>query len=175
MPAESGDFIPIFIINPSLTHVIDSLNILEIIHNYLEDKDIYLVEFKVKPGNRILVFLDGDQGVNIDDCAGLNRFLESKLDRSVEDFEIEVSSAGADAPIRLRRQYYRHIGRQFRFTLTDGSQLTGTLLKIVENDLTLSCMETTQLPSGKTIRKNASEKVIQFDQIKEARIELSFK
>ncbi len=152
----------------------DNLKILEIIHAYLEDKDIYLVEMKVKPGNRILVFIDSDRGINIDDCSALNRYVESKLDREQEDFELEVSSAGADAPIRVNRQYKRHIGRTFNFTLTDNSTFKGILAEVLPDGLIVKTPLVYKTNSGK-VQKESEEKKLTFETIKEARIELSFK
>jgi ribosome maturation factor RimP len=44
------------------------------------------VEVYVKPGNRILIFIDSDTSVLIDHCISLSRFIESHLDRDKEDF-----------------------------------------------------------------------------------------
>ena len=41
------------------------------------------------------------KGVTLDECMAVSRFLESKLDRNKEDFELEVSSPGLDKPLKL--------------------------------------------------------------------------
>jgi len=74
----------------------------------LENKDVFLVDIRIRHGNRISVFLDSDTGVNIKTCAELSRYIEFNLDRESEDFELEVSSAGLDQPLKLLRQYVKN-------------------------------------------------------------------
>ena len=95
---------------------------------HLEGTDRFLVEVYVKPGNRILIFIDSDTSVLIDHCISLSRFIESHLDRDKEDFELNVSSAGLDQPYRMVRQYIKNIGREVAVTLPDGQRITGTLI-----------------------------------------------
>ena len=60
----------------------------------------YLVDVVIKPGNLIVVEIDNDEAVSIDDCAELSRYLEEHLDRDVEDYELEVGSAGITSPFK---------------------------------------------------------------------------
>jgi len=154
--------------------VIDNFKLLEIIDAYLEGTPFFLVELKVKTGNRIMVFIDGDQGVTIDDCANLSRYIESKLDRNVEDYSLEVSSAGADAPLKFKRQYPKHVGRTLRLKLRDNIELQGELTAVNESGIIVKTLEKQKTPEGKQKRVTV-EKGLSFDDILEARIELSFK
>lgn len=115
--------------SPSLLpDMIDKLHILEIVDNELsKSEDKFVVGLKVTSDNRIFVDIDGDNGVNIDDCIALSRAIESQLDRDVEDFELNVSSAGADSPLKMPRQYRRHIGRELAVVMPDGERLQGEL------------------------------------------------
>ncbi len=67
----------------------------------LEGTDRFVVDVLVRDGNVILVFLDADSALTIAHCIEVSRFIESKLDRDEEDFELRVSSAGLDQPLRL--------------------------------------------------------------------------
>ena len=154
--------------------MIDNFKLLEIIDAYLEGTPFFLVELKVKTGNRIMVFIDGDQGVTIDDCANLSRYIESKLDRNVEDYSLEVSSAGADAPLKFKRQYPKHVGRTLRLKLRDNIELQGELTAVNESGIIVKTLEKQKTPEGKQKRVTV-EKGLSFDDILEARIELSFK
>ncbi len=154
--------------------MIDNFKLLEIIDAYLEGTPFFLVELKVKTGNRIMVFIDGDQGVTIDDCANLSRYIESKLDRNVEDYSLEVSSAGADAPLKFKRQYPKHVGRNLRLKLRDNIELQGELTAVNESGIIVKTLEKQKTPEGKQKRVTV-EKAFSFDDIMEARIELSFK
>ena len=107
--------------------MIDKFKVLDIVKEALDGSDKFLVNMKITPDNRIFVDIDGDNGVNIDDCIELSRTIEGKLDRDEEDYELNVSSAGADSPLKMPRQYQRHIGRELSVVTFDGERMEGVL------------------------------------------------
>ena len=74
--------------------MIDKKIVSGIVNEWLEDKDYFLGDGSVSPDDKIVVEIDHAEGVWIDDCVELSRFIESKLDREEEDYELEVGSAG---------------------------------------------------------------------------------
>ena len=117
--------------------MIDKLKVLEIVRDTLEGSDKYLVNLKITTDNRIYIDLDGDNGINIDDCIEVSRAVESQLDREVEDFELQVSSAGADSPLKMPRQYQRHIGRRLEIVMMDGREMEATLQEADDKGITV--------------------------------------
>ena len=117
--------------------MIDKLKVLEIVTDALEGTDKYVVNLKITTDNRIYVDLDGDNGITIDDCIAISRTVNEQLDRDVEDYELQVSSAGADSPLKMPRQYKRHIGRRLAITLMDGRELEATLQEADESQITV--------------------------------------
>lgn len=115
----------------------DKYKVLDIVSNALEGSDKFLVSMKITPDNRIFVDIDGDNGINIDDCIALHRQIESQLDRDEEDYELNVSSAGADSPLKLPRQYRRHVGRTLAVETMEGEHLEGTLAEADGQQFTL--------------------------------------
>ncbi|MBR6440789.1 MAG: ribosome assembly cofactor RimP, partial [Bacteroidales bacterium] len=107
--------------------MIEKIKILELVNNALDGSDKFLVSLKITPDNRIFVDIDGDNGINVDDCIELSRAIESQLDRDEEDFELNVSSAGADQPLKLTRQYRKNIGRDVEVVYLDGEKVEGEL------------------------------------------------
>lgn len=105
-----------------------------------EEPSLFIVGLKLKgnPGNqRLTIWLDGDQGVTIDQCGWVSRQLSAWLEEKdiIEGkYHLEVSSAGVDFPLQLRRQYVKNTGRSLKVTLRDGSSLHGEL-KAVKDDL----------------------------------------
>jgi ribosome maturation factor RimP len=97
------------------------------IEEHLAGSDRFLVDMTVKSGNRILVFIDSDTSVLIEHCITLSKFIESQLDRDVEDFELNVSSAGLDHPYKHLRQYVKNVGRDVAVSLNDGRKIEGIL------------------------------------------------
>ncbi|HPB02972.1 MAG: ribosome assembly cofactor RimP [Bacteroidales bacterium] len=102
------------------------------------DEKIFPVSVNIRQGNRILVLLDGDTGVTIHDCVRVSRFIENRLDREKEDFELEVSSFGVGNPLVLPRQYINNINRSAKVTLNDQSVITGTIVAANENSFTIA-------------------------------------
>ena len=143
--------------------------IAEYVEVFLRGTDKFLVDVLLKPGNRVYVFIDGDHGVTIDDCVRVSRMLENSLDRESEDFELNVSSAGADQPLRMPRQYPKNIGRSLHIKLADEKELKGKLMSTDENGITL-------LTEGDKKKKIAPvETHILFQSIVEAKVIISFK
>jgi len=140
----------------------------ELINEHYQDTEKFLVDVQVKPTNKILVFIDGDHSINIDDCRELTKYIESKIDRDREDYELTVSSAGADQPIRMPRQFLKHVGRELEVKTNEGVLISGKLIKADENSIELE-----HNPMKKQPQKPNT--VIPFSEIKEAKVKLSFK
>ena len=70
--------------------MIEKRTVCQIVEEWLEDKDYFLVEVTVSPDDKIVVEIDHAEGVWIEDCVELSRFIESKLNREEEDYELEV-------------------------------------------------------------------------------------
>ena len=135
--------------------------------------DLFLIECKVSPDQSIKVTLDGDRGVNLQDCMDISRAVEHSLDREEFDFSLEVGSAGAGSPLHLPRQYGQHVGRTLE-VVHKGEKTEGTLLAADDNQITLGWKAREPKPVGKgkhTVRKEA---VIPFTDIEQAKVVLKF-
>lgn len=141
---------------------------------HLAGTDLFLVGVIVSPDSKkIRVIVDGDQGVNLDTCAELSRALGTMLEEGdfiPHAYNLEVSSPGAAGPISLLRSMYKHIGRTFIFNLRVKTKVTGTLIAIDGDVLTL---EETIKEKGK--KAQTVQNSYNWADIKEAKIELSFK
>lgn len=129
---------------------------------------MFIVDLNVSPSNKITIELDGMNGVSIDDCVQVSRHVESSLDRESQDFELQVSSAGIDRPLRDRRQYTKNLGREVKMVLNDGVELKGELVA-AEDDVKI------KLPASKKKKLPEREEVVGWEQIKETKIVISFK
>ena len=95
---------------------------------------LYIVELKIRSGNRIHIEIDRETGsVSIEDCMSVSRNVEHNLDREVEDFSIDVSSAGLDKPLRAIKQYLKHVGRQVKVTTENGEKTIEGLMKFADD------------------------------------------
>lgn len=108
--------------------MIDKMHVMDVVYQALDGTDKFLVEVKITTDNRIYVSIDGDNGVVIDDCVQLSRTIEASLDREVEDFELNVASAGLDTPLKLTRQYIKNVGQDLAVTTLSGEHYEGKLI-----------------------------------------------
>ena len=97
----------------------------------------FKVKFKIKPTNNYKIYIDGDQGITIDQCIKFNRALYKKIEEAGlypdGDFSLEVSSPGIDEPLQNLRQYNKNIGRKVEVTLLDESKQEGILKEVTED------------------------------------------
>ena len=146
--------------------MIEKIKILELVNAALEGTDKFLVNLKITPDNRIYIDIDGDNGVTIDDCIALSRAVESQLDRDEEDFALDVSSAGADQPLKLTRQYRKNVGRDLEVVTVDGERAEGTLEDASDEGIVLRTKGT---------KKQAPETLrYAYRDIKSARVAIKF-
>ncbi len=146
--------------------MIEKIKILELVNAALEGTDKFLVNLKITPDNRIYIDIDGDNGVTIDDCIALSRAVESQLDRDEEDFALDVSSAGADQPLKLTRQYRKNVGRDLEVVTVDGERAEGTLEDASDEGIVLRTHATKKQPA-ETLR-------FAYRDIKNARVAIKF-
>ena len=146
-----------------------------IVSEWLEDKDYFLVDVTISPDDKIVVEIDHADGVWIDDCVELSRYIESKLDREEEDYELEVGSAGIGQPFKVLQQYVIHKGCDVEVLAKDGKKYRGVLTDVDENQFTLT-VETKMKIEGEK-RPNMVEQLLTFtyDEIKYTKYLISFK
>ena len=107
--------------------MIDKTALTQFIEDRLKDTDLYLVEVAITPANEIRVEIDSDTSVDIDECVALTRAIEEAFDRDVEDYELEVGSAGLTSPFKVVRQYEKNIGNEVEVLGCDGKKYKGML------------------------------------------------
>ncbi len=105
----------------------------------IEDEKLFVVDVIVRgnPNNqKIQVFIDGDEPVKIEECSAVSRKLSDLMEENniIEGrYVIEVSSPGADKPLKLIRQFPKHVGREFEIRTKENKKYQG-ILKSVLND-----------------------------------------
>lgn len=99
--------------------------------------DVYVSGSKTTP--KVTITLDGDNGIGIDTCADISRDIDKKIEEDglfPKGYVLEVSSPGIDQPLKLVRQYPKHIGRQVRIHLKDGVAREGKLEAVDNENIT---------------------------------------
>ena len=139
-----------------------------------ENTQLFLIDLDFSESNKISVILDGDSGVNLQDCINVNKFLDSGLETEDVEYSIEVASAGVSSPLKLVRQYKKNIGRTVKVKTISQGDFEASLSNADEQTATLSwsSREPKEVGKGKvTVQKTIT---IPYTDIKEAVVIISF-
>lgn len=143
----------------------------DLVNQRIEDTDIFVVDISVSVANAIRVVIDSDTNLSINKCIEISRQVEHNLDREEEDFSLEVTSFGLTEPLQMQRQYVKNIDRILKVKLLDDRQVKGKLTKVDDKAIYLE----------RTLTKKEAKEglesllIVEFEEIKQAKIEISFK
>ena len=147
----------------------------QLVEAFLAETEYYLVDIKISTDNRILVEIDSFQGVSIDFCAEINRYIENNLDREKEDYELEVSSAGLTEPFKVLKQYEKNVENEVEVFTKDNKKIVGILKSFDTEKITLQ-QEKQQKPEGAKRKITVLEEItIPFENIKTTKYIIRFK
>lgn len=155
--------------------MIETNVVTRIVEEWLDGKDYFLVDVSVSPDDRIVVEIDHADGVWIDDCVDLSRYIESKLNREEEDYELEVGSAGIGQPFKVLKQYQIYVGKEVEVLDKAGKKWKGVLAEANEENFTIT-MTVKVKPEGAKRPKQVEQNVtFTYDEIKYTKYLISFK
>jgi ribosome maturation factor RimP len=139
-----------------------------------ENPSLFLVDFSISEGYKILVTLDGDNGVTLQDCIDISRAIDQNLDREEQDFSIEVASAGVSSPLKNNRQYKKNVGRTLKVKTLSGEVIEAELAQANDESIVLKwkSREPKKIGKGKETVENQRE--IPYSEIKEAIVTIIF-
>jgi ribosome maturation factor RimP len=140
----------------------------------LEDR-MFIVDVSVSKSNVIHIFVDGFDGITIDQCIAISRHVEHSLDRDTEDFELEVSSPGLTESFKVHQQYEKYTGKEITVETNEGLKLEG-LLKASDSEGILMEVSVKEKPEGQKKKQLVVKQYnIKYDDIKSAKAVISFK
>nr|WP_298659706.1 ribosome assembly cofactor RimP [uncultured Flavobacterium sp.] len=137
-------------------------------------EQLFLIELSVSENNRIIITLDGDRGVNLQDCITISRAVEQELDKEELDFSLEVASAGVSSPLKFVRQYKKNIGRKLKVKTISNEEIEALLTDADDQAATFSWKAREPKKNGKG--KETVEKTVRlpYGEIKESIVLISF-
>jgi len=139
-----------------------------------EESSLFLISKEIKPGNKIVVVIDGDNGVTLSDCMKVSRHIEHNLDREEEDFSLEVYSAGISEGITHIRQYKKNVGRKLEVVTDDQKEVQGTLVAVDDEKIKLQWKAREPKPIGKGKITVQKEQEIPYKNIIKAKVMVTF-
>jgi ribosome maturation factor RimP len=148
--------------------------VLKLLNDALSEKqEIFLIDVTISDSYKIIVTLDGDKGVNLQDCIDISRVIENNLDREEHDFSLEVASVGVGSPLKMVRQYKKNVGRTL-IVKTNEEKIEAELVEANEEYIVLSwsAREPKKIGKGKETVQKRQE--IPYSEIKEAIVTINF-
>ena len=155
--------------------MIDKNVVKKLVDEWLQDQEYFLVDIEISPDNRIVVEIDHADGVWIEDCVALSRYIEERLSRDDEDYELEVGSAGLGQPFKVPQQYVNFVGKEVEVLGADGIKVKGILKAVDGNDFTVGVEEKVKVEGKKRPVKMEVDHVYQMDKVKYTKYIISFK
>lgn len=155
--------------------MIDKNVVKQLANEWLEGKDYFLTDITVSPDNRIVIEIDHAEGVWIEDCVALSRYIENHLDRDIEDYELEVGSAGIGQPFKVLRQYEINVGEPVEVLTTNGKKLVGTLKEATPDHFVITIEEKVKMEGEKRPKMVERNLTFGYDEVKYTKYYLTFK
>lgn len=138
-----------------------------------EKPALFLIDLVITDAFKVIVSLDGDQGVVLQDCIDVSRYIDNHLDREEQDYSLEVASVGVGSALKMVRQYKKNIGRTL--IVKTGTEIIEAELVDANDDfviLSWKAREPKKIGKGKeTVQK---ELQLSYADIKEAIVTVTF-
>ncbi len=139
-----------------------------------ENKELFLLDLQISTDNKIKILIDGDSGVPLKECIRVSRAVEHNLDREENDFSLEVSSPNISDPITVIRQYKKNLNRTLQVVLNDDTKIEGKLIETDDKGIKLTWKAREPKPIGKGKITVTHEREIQYEEIKIAKVKITF-
>ena len=146
-----------------------------VVEEWLSGNDYFLVDVTFTPDDRIVVEIDHADGVWIEDCAELSRFMQERLGEELGDYELEVGSAGIGQPFKVAQQYINYIGEQVEVLTADGKKVQGVLKSVDGTHFVVSVQEKQKLEGKKRPVMVEVDKDFDMNEVKYTKYLLNFK
>ncbi|MCI6672704.1 MAG: ribosome assembly cofactor RimP [Prevotella sp.] len=155
--------------------MIDKNVVKEIVNEWLTEMDYFLVDVQVSTDNRIVVEIDHIDGVWIEDCVELSRYIEERLSRDEHDYELEVGSAGLGQPFKVEQQYHNFVGKEVEVLTAEGKKVKGILKAVDGRNFTVAVNEKVTVEGKKRPVKMDVDHAFNMDEVKYTKYIISFK
>ncbi|MFO8236374.1 MAG: ribosome assembly cofactor RimP [Bacteroidales bacterium] len=152
--------------------MIDEKQIVTVLDKILDKEKYFLVEVSNKKDN-IKVIVDGYNNFRLDDCIWISRRLKDEFRGELDDYNLEVTSPGLNAPFKVKEQYEKNIGREVEVLLMDGAKVTGTLQNYSPEKIQIEEQKKIE-EKGKKSKTITKETGIDLKDIKKTKLIITF-
>lgn len=155
--------------------MIDRNVVKKLVDEWLQDKEYFLVDVEISDADKIVVEIDHADGVWIEDCVDLSRYIEDHLSRDDEDYELEVGSAGLGQPFKVPQQYESFVGKEVEVLGADGKKIVGLLKNVDGNDFIVTAKEKVKVEGKKRPQLMDVDHPFKMDEVKYTKCVINFK
>ncbi|MGY4689858.1 ribosome maturation factor RimP [Salibacterium sp. K-3] len=146
----------------------------ELAEPLIEEMGLELVDIEYKKEGKhwfLKVFIDGENGVDIEDCSNVSEKLSEALDQEnmiQGAYYLDVSSPGAERPLKTKKDLSRAVGKHVYVTTyeaVDGEKaFEGTLAAFDEDWLTIETQD----------KQKTATRHVPYDKVAKARLAIQF-
>ena len=145
-------------------------HIRKLTEGHIQGTGIFLVDVRLSSTGRITVLIDRPEGVRIEDCVSLSRFLSNEMGEEADEHELNVSSPGLDMPFLVQEQYLKNEGHEVEVVTNEGDKITGILRNITAGGFDL---EIVSKHKGKDPETRMAP--FNYEDVKSVTVKISFK
>ena len=155
--------------------MIDKTKIQSLVEAKLQGTGYELITLKISGQNEILVEVDKLDGVDVDWCAELNRYLVEHLEADgVDDYSLEVGSVSLTAPFVTKMQYQKHLGHDVEVLAADGKKYRGVLVSVDEDSFAVETEVMVAVEGKKRKQKEMQTLTFDYNTVKYTKYDLKF-
>ena len=155
--------------------MIDKNVVKQLVEQWLQDKDYFLVGIEVSNDDRVVVEIDHSEGVWIEDCVALSKFIEGHMSKDEIDYELEVGSAGLGQPFKVPQQYINFIGKEVEVLDADGRKVKGLLKSVDGTTFVVTVKEKVKVDGKKRPVLQDVDHTYDMNKVKYTKYLISFK
>lgn len=140
----------------------------------LEGTQYFPVGVDAQGTDGFAVLIDSAAPVDIDFCADLSRKIREHFGAELDEYNLEVGSAGLTASFRVRGQYIKNLGHEIEVLTLSGRKLRGPLSSVDADTFTVDVTEKRRQEGQKRPVEFTESVRIPFADVKDAHIILKF-
>ena len=148
--------------------------IYQAVEEKIKDSDFFISDISILPNNKIIVEIDTKNGVSIENCIELSKFISAKFEDEIDNYELEVASAGISQPFKVIQQFEKFLGKEVEVLTNKGEKLIGTLISVNNDNFTIQITKKVKLPEAKRKTEITEEVVFNYNEVKTTKYNFRF-
>ncbi len=150
-------------------------NISNLIDNYINENNLFIVEITISADNDIEIIIDSFNTVTLDNCTKISRIIDQNVDREMFDYSLTVSSSGLDMPLKILKQYQKYIDKEVSIVFKTGKKIVAKLLSASEERIEIEYTSKVKIEGQKKSQPITVKESFLLNEIKSTKPFINFK